>query len=289
MIETTVFPVVGVETDKQYVCVTLQVVFESGYPDVSPRFNLLKPRGLDDSRLENIKRACEAKLAESVGFPVVFDLIDIIRENLTGSNLPSGQCAVCLYGFQEGDVFTKTDCYHYFHSYCLARHLVASKKYYQDEQDKLPAWLKKMSDPFKAVCPVCREPVNEDLEQLRNAPPHLELETAPDFKLTEDLKQLQAKMRSLYLYQKSRGAIIDLEAEEGNVISIEAEDQRSGEQKKTPEGSAQEEEYQPSAEGRQPQSRFNQSRRYNRCHNSQTSTNSVVLPKAFSRSRTCQQ
>jgi len=120
-----------------------------GYPDVKPEFKLRNPRGLDDHTITMIEDSIKQKLNESIGIPVVFDLIDVIREHLTDRNLPSGQCVVCLYGFNEGDQFTKTACYHYLHSYCLARHLVASKKNYQEEQDKLPAWQRNLSKPFQ--------------------------------------------------------------------------------------------------------------------------------------------
>lgn len=231
IIETTVFPTVGEDTERQYICVTLQVLPAAGYPDVSPTFKLQKPRGLDDARLAEIKDACTKKLSESVGFPVVFDLIEVIREHLTGSNLPSGQCVVCLYGFQDGDEFTKTECYHYLHSYCLARHLVASRRNYNEEQDKLPAWQRKQSKPFEPVCPVCREPIKDDYDHLRTAMPPTELEMAPEFHLTEELRHLQTRMTSLFLHQKSRGGIIDAGAEENNVISLAPEEQLSEEQK----------------------------------------------------------
>ncbi|GBN79784.1 hypothetical protein AVEN_56730-1, partial [Araneus ventricosus] len=45
------------------------------------------------------------------------------KEHLTNENRPCGECAICLYGFSEDDVFTKTECYHYFHSHCLARYV----------------------------------------------------------------------------------------------------------------------------------------------------------------------
>lgn len=149
MIETIVLPTVGEEIESQYVRITLQVIFTPGYPDAKPNYNLRAPRGLDDSGIENIRRAIECKLVESLGSPVVFDLIDVIREHLTDSNLPSGQCVVCLYGFQNGDEFTKTECYHYLHSYCLARHLDASKRNFDDETDKLPAWQQKTVKPYQ--------------------------------------------------------------------------------------------------------------------------------------------
>lgn len=115
MIETIVLPTVGEEIDSQYVCITLQVMFTKGYPDAEPKYQLRNPRGLDDFSIETIRRAIDLKLKESIGAPVVFDLIEVIREHLTHSNLPSGQCVVCLYGFQSGDAFAKTECYHYLH------------------------------------------------------------------------------------------------------------------------------------------------------------------------------
>lgn len=194
------------------------------YPDVKPNYQLRNPRGLDDNGIEAIRTAVEKKLNDSIGAPMVFDLIDVIREHLTDSNLPSGQCVVCLYGFQEGDAFTKTVCYHHLHSYCLARHLDASKHNYDEELDKLPAWQQQTAKPYQAYCPVCREPIDDDPEPLRMASPPCELQNAPDFELTSDLKGLQARMANLFMHQKQRGGIIDLNAEDSNVISIDNEE-----------------------------------------------------------------
>lgn len=149
MIETVVLPIVGDEIESQYVCITLQVIFTQGYPDTIPMYQLRNSRGLDDVSIAEIRAAIERKLDEALGSPVVFDLIDVVREHLTHSNLPSGQCVVCLYGFQHGDDFTKTECYHYLHSYCLARHLDASQRNYEEEIDKLPAWQQKSAKPFQ--------------------------------------------------------------------------------------------------------------------------------------------
>lgn len=151
MIETVVLPTVGDEIESQYVCITLQVIFTQGYPDTKPTYQLRNSRGLDDMSIADIRAAIETKLVEALGSPVVFDLIDVVREHLTHSNVPSGQCVVCLYGFQLGDDFTKTECYHYLHSYCLARHLDASQRNYQEEVDKLPTWQQKTAKPFQ-VC-----------------------------------------------------------------------------------------------------------------------------------------
>lgn len=224
LIETIVLPTVGEEIDSQYVCITLQVMPTIDYPDVKPHYQLRNPRGLDDNGIESIRKAVEQKLDDSIGSPMVFDLIDVIREHLTDSNLPSGQCVVCLYGFQEGDAFTKTVCYHHLHSYCLARHLDASRHNYDEEYVKLPAWQQQTAKLYQAHCPVCREPIDDDPEPLRAASPPCELKNAPDFELTSELKGLQVKMANLYMHQKQRGGIIDLNADDSNVISIDSEE-----------------------------------------------------------------
>ncbi|XP_055535362.1 E3 ubiquitin-protein ligase RNF25 [Wyeomyia smithii] len=236
LIETTVFPTVGEELDSQYVCITLQVLPVAGYPDEKPNIKLKNPRGLDDHIINRIEQAVRQKLDESVGQPVVFDLIDIIREHLTESNLPSGQCVICLYGFQEGDDFTKTVCYHYLHSHCLACHLNASKRNYDEELSKMPGWKQKEAKPYQALCPVCREPIDVAVEPLVKCKPPAELANAPRFRLTDELKSLQAKMTRLYLHQKSRGGIIDLDAEDGNVIAIETDNANNESTKSTNDG-----------------------------------------------------
>ncbi|XP_037033584.1 E3 ubiquitin-protein ligase RNF25 [Bradysia coprophila] len=227
LIETTVLPTVGEDVDRQYVCITLQVIPCEQYPDVKPKWNLRNSRGLDDMSINKIRKAIEEKLHEAVGQPVVFDLIEVIREHLTDSNLPSGQCVICLYGFQDGDEFTKTICYHYLHSYCLARHLIASHKNYEEELEKLPVWQQKSSKPFQPCCPVCREVIDNDVQPLSQCRPPNELLQAPLFEVTTELRGLQEKMSNLFMRQKSRGGIIDLNAEDNNVISIDSEDEAS--------------------------------------------------------------
>ena len=96
LIETTVLPTVGEEVERQYVCITLQVIPTKLYPDEKPKIHLKNPRGLDDQSINAIKSAVDTKLQESIGLPVVFDLIDVIREHLTESNLPSGQCMIIM-------------------------------------------------------------------------------------------------------------------------------------------------------------------------------------------------
>lgn len=73
---------------------------------------------------------------------------------------------------------------------------------------------------FKALCPVCREPIPRDMEELESAAPPKELENAQQFEITSDLRKLQAQMRDLYIHQKNRGGIIDVDAEENKLLLI---------------------------------------------------------------------
>lgn len=223
LIETQIFPTTGDDVESQYVCITLQIVPTAGYPDTKPIFKLKSPRGLDDAGIATIERAVSQKLDESLGQPVVFDLIDLIREHLTESNLPTGQCVICLYGFQEGDEFTKTSCFHYLHSHCLAIWLTNAKKNFDEEQAKLPNWQKNEAKPFQSSCPVCRELIDVQVEKLQEAPPPLEQESAPEFRLTDELKALQAQMAQLFRHQQENGGIIDVNAEEKALIAIDPE------------------------------------------------------------------
>ncbi|KAJ8977881.1 hypothetical protein NQ317_016151 [Molorchus minor] len=219
LVKTTIFPSTANEVEKQYVCVTLEVRLPEGYPDCEPFIQLRNPRGLDDSTINNLYKSTKAKCTEFLGQPVIFELIELIRENLTESNLPTCQCAVCLYGFLEGDSFTKTPCFHYFHSYCLAKHLTTTQRLFQEEQDKLPAW-QRSTDGFQATCPVCREPIGCDVEELKTALPPKELESAQTFEVTSDIRLLQESMKRLFTYQKRKGGIIDIEAEENKLLLI---------------------------------------------------------------------
>lgn len=219
LIKSTIFPSTADDAEKQYVCVTLEISLPDKYPDCEPKVQLKNPRGLDDSCISNLQRELKNKCLEYLGQPVIYELIELVRENLTESNLPICQCAICLYGFSDGDMFTKTQCYHYFHSYCLAKYFIVTEKQFNEEQEKLPAWQRSTKD-FQAVCPVCREAISCDVDDLNKAQPPIELENAQNFSVTKDLLLLQQKMQNLFYYQKSRGGIIDIEAEENKRLLI---------------------------------------------------------------------
>lgn len=65
-----------------------------------------------------------------------------MREHLTCSNLPSCQCAICLYGFRNEDEFTKTPCFHHFHAHCLASYVRSCQETHRQERETVPLWQK---------------------------------------------------------------------------------------------------------------------------------------------------
>lgn len=67
---------------------------------------------------------------------------------------------------------------------------------------------------------MCREPISCELKELETAAPPKELDSAQKFEITSDLRKLQMQMRDLYIYQKSRGGIIDVDAEENKRLLI---------------------------------------------------------------------
>lgn len=67
---------------------------------------------------------------------------------------------------------------------------------------------------------MCREPIPCDLKELETATPPKELDNAQQFEITSDLRKLQAQMRDLYIHQKNRGGIIDVDAEENKRLLI---------------------------------------------------------------------
>lgn len=69
--------------------------------------------------------------------------------------------------------------------------------------------------------------IDNDVEPLSQCEAPNELVYAPVFEVTAELKGLQDRMTNLFMRQKSRGGIIDLDAEDNNVISIDSEDEVS--------------------------------------------------------------
>ena len=69
---------------------------------------------MSDEQIEDIHHLMQTKCEEFRGSPVLFELLDMCREYLTNSNIPnSAPCSICLYKFEDKDVFCKTNCFHH--------------------------------------------------------------------------------------------------------------------------------------------------------------------------------
>ncbi|XP_059480057.1 E3 ubiquitin-protein ligase RNF25 isoform X2 [Neocloeon triangulifer] len=223
-VESVLFPSTAADEEQQFVTVTLTVELPAGYPDESPAIRLRNPRGLDDDLLAKILSEAKAKCEDYLGQPVIYELIELVREHLTSSNTPSCQCAICLYGFRDEDEFTKTPCFHHFHAHCLASYVRSHQEMQRQEKEKVPLWQRMQQKDAEhdcvVPCPVCRESLSCQLDRLSMAAPPKDVQDACNFKVTEELRALQSKMNSLYLYQQQKGGIIDPEADENKLLLV---------------------------------------------------------------------
>ncbi|KAG9464494.1 hypothetical protein GDO78_019862, partial [Eleutherodactylus coqui] len=176
------------------------------YPDEPPEIRVTNPRGLCDEQIESIISTLQTTAVQSVGYPILYALIEKGKEMLTCSNLPRGHCVICLYEFQEDDCLTKTPCFHHFHSYCLGCY---AKHYLDSNQGE-----------ELVACPVCRESLTCDFNKLQatKPPQHPEEQYIPDSLTLQKEKEL----RQVYERQLANGGIIDIEAEKNRFfISIQ--------------------------------------------------------------------
>ncbi|XP_037513133.1 E3 ubiquitin-protein ligase RNF25 [Rhipicephalus sanguineus] len=204
-VKVSLHPATADNAEEQYVRLDLVLVIPPEYPDVLPEITIRNPRGLSDEKIVKIQEDLQDTAQENVGSPMLYQLIEVAKEHLTEENVPCCQCTICLYGFAEGDVFTKTQCYHYFHSHCLARYVRhALEQIAQEEADKLsPTMPSANADEdtanTKVVCPVCRLPLPPLLGLTEEEhPPPMEQQRQPAFCMTPELEQLQQSMAQLY-------------------------------------------------------------------------------------------
>lgn len=75
--ETEVYPCTALDTEQQYVRLTLEIQLPSTYPDTAPVVRLRNPRGLDDSVLAKIEQQIRQKCDDYIGQPVIFEIIEV--------------------------------------------------------------------------------------------------------------------------------------------------------------------------------------------------------------------
>ncbi|XP_037253831.1 E3 ubiquitin-protein ligase RNF25 isoform X3 [Falco biarmicus] len=181
-ISITLHPATAQDQDSQYVRFTLVLSVPPQYPDKAPEISIRNPRGLSDEQIQKISQTLISIAEARLGTEVLYELIEKGKEILTDNNIPHGQCVICLYGFQEREAFTKTKCYHYFHSHCLARyaqHMEEEILMQQEERDQ------------HLVPSPKQEPYRPDAKTLQH----------------------QEELRLIFKKQQEKGGIIDPEAE----------------------------------------------------------------------------
>ncbi|NXP77178.1 RNF25 ligase, partial [Ramphastos sulfuratus] len=221
-ISITLHPATAQDQDSQYVRFTLVLSVPPQYPNKAPEISIRNSRGLSDEQIQKISQALRSIAEARLGTEVLYELIEKGKEILTDNNIPHGQCVICLYGFQEREAFTKTQCYHYFHSHCLARyaqHMEEEIFMQQEEREQHSAPSNRQEAGVQ--CPVCRETLVYDLCALKAAPPpqHPLEPYRPDAKTL----QHQEELRLIFKRQQEKGGIIDPEAERNRYfISLQA-------------------------------------------------------------------
>ncbi|XP_040046702.1 E3 ubiquitin-protein ligase RNF25 [Gasterosteus aculeatus] len=214
-VSLVLYPSTAEDSVSQFVRLTLTLTLDQQYPSTSPAISIHNPRGLSDDKISSVQKCLQLEAQSCLGSPVLYQLIEKAKEILTESNIPHGNCVICLYGFKEGETFSKTSCYHYFHSHCLGRYARHSEQELRQrkkelEEDKTRERAERQE--LTVVCPVCREPLTYDVDQLlcSPAPQPPELDQAA---LGSHFQQKWFELQKLLERQKSKGGIIDPEEE----------------------------------------------------------------------------
>ncbi|XP_020774128.2 E3 ubiquitin-protein ligase RNF25 [Boleophthalmus pectinirostris] len=219
-------PSTAQDSVSQFVRLTLTLTLDQKYPLSSPSISIHNPRGLSDDKINSVQKCLQAEAQSSVGSPVLYQLIEKAKEILTESNIPHGNCVICLYDFKEGETLTKTCCYHYFHSHCLGRYVQHSEHELEQRQRELQEDKTRddaQKQELNVVCPVCRESLNYDVSQLLSCPAPLLPEVDEAVISSAEFQLKWSELQKILEKQKTNGGIIDPEEESNRfLIHIQA-------------------------------------------------------------------
>uniref|UniRef100_UPI0037E8A376 E3 ubiquitin-protein ligase RNF25 n=1 Tax=Semicossyphus pulcher TaxID=241346 RepID=UPI0037E8A376 len=219
-VSLVLYPSTAEDSVSQFVRLTLTLTLDQQYPSSSPAISIHKPRGLSDDKLSSVQKCLQLEAQSCLGSPVLYQLIEKAKEILTESNIPYGNCVICLYGFKEGETFTKTSCYHYFHCHCLGRYVSHSESELRQRAKELEEDKTRDRSDYQeltVVCPVCRETLTYDVDQLLESPaPQLpELDGAT---IGSSFQQKWCELQKILERQRSKGGIIDPEEESNRFL-----------------------------------------------------------------------
>lgn len=213
-------PSTAQDSVSQFVRLTLTLTLDHKYPLSSPSISIHNSRGLSDDKIYSVQRCLQAEAQSSVGSPVLYQLIEKAKEILTESNIPHGNCVICLYDFKEAETLTKTSCYHYFHSHCLGRYVQHSEQELQQREKELQEDKTRdtsQKQELSVVCPVCREPLNYDVSQLLSCPAP-QLPELDETTMSSEFQLKWSELQRILEKQRSNGGIIDPEEESNRFL-----------------------------------------------------------------------
>ncbi|KAL4223522.1 NF-kappaB binding [Mactra antiquata] len=204
-------PATGDDIEQRFVCMTLVLSLTTKYPDELPDITIRNPRGIAEEEIASLREDMQVLCEERRGSPMLYELIELAKDSLTAGNIPHCLCMICLEHFHEGEKFTKTECYHYFHEDCLSRYVshILTKT-----PEVVPSHTMPTEPQSKIVCPVCRESIHVELSDLSTSNDPDNFTYIP----SDDIKQLQDKMAAVLQRQKACGGIIDVEAEKNKFL-----------------------------------------------------------------------
>lgn len=143
----------------------------------------------------------------------------------TYGNVPkSCKCSICLDDFEETSKISHLNCYHYFHSACLATHFEYMTR--EIEKEKQEAKNNKIVWKVRRVgCPVCREPMTDEQEESMQKFKSQNTIRFEDISkenvcISKKMRQLQKQMNCLYEKQKKLGGIIDRTEPEVIILNV---------------------------------------------------------------------
>nr|XP_022340849.1 uncharacterized protein LOC111135248 isoform X2 [Crassostrea virginica] len=222
VISLQLHPSTGDDVEKKYVCITLELRLSQQYPDEIPIISIKNPRGIGEEEVDRLQKSLVTQARELQGGPMLYDLIELAKESLTEGNIPHCPCTICYEHFHEGEDFTKTTCYHYFHTPCLSRYIrhlledrhqesLARPSHQQGQEEK--------ESQTKVPCPVCREDI-ECGDDLLTGEVSSE-EQVLTFDPSAELRSWQEEMSHLLRRQREKGGVIDVQQERNKFLITE--------------------------------------------------------------------
>jgi len=226
-LEVLIYPLDDEEDTKKNLRLNLTFYFTKDYPDEAPKFELKFVKGITDEDLETIRNEINEIAESNLGAPMLYTIIQHIKDKLSTFRVPkSCNCSICLYDFLEKtDDCVNLECYHYFHSECLIRHMIFMKE--DIDKERAEAEKNKLAWKQRSIsCPVCRSAMRADeLEYLNKLRIKnniaLNSNTAGggfEIVITDNMRSIQQKMRTLFEKQKNLGGIIDIDKKEEIII-----------------------------------------------------------------------